>query len=378
MAGESKKRYDYECYSYDAFHKLKLLISFLIYCEKEGYSWSIEKEARMVRRICFALATFLAFQEVYALGYVNSASVDRYTGWGCDFSVPNQQVPIFLWRDDGKFLGSTVADLLREETVGAACGGSHSAHGFSLALPVDSRLMDNKWHKVRVYASQRGGLTELNNSPVKVFFKKEGKDVPAPRLSGDVVGRDLQIPGISWAGHIGLYDGSKVIEVLSEGVSVIQTNSWENFKSRSPTWNTIYTKFADNHMVRSCWTGSCYSDNSTEDVSLAARYAVIARAYQVLLIGVDYTITTMAKMATPESRSLSYPYTVRPAQRGVYRCDTFVIDTFYATTELRNRKQFPQRQVSSIPASWASKIANLDATLSLVLPLTVFKKIRDF
>jgi len=29
--------------------------------------------------------------------------------------------------------------------------------------------------------------------------------VPRPKLSGDIVGRELGIPGVGWAGHIGLY-----------------------------------------------------------------------------------------------------------------------------------------------------------------------------
>ncbi len=44
-----------------------------------------------------------------------------------------------------------------------------------------------------------------------------------PDQSGDVVGRDLKVPGLGWLGHVGLYDRQtdKVLEILSEANPIV-------------------------------------------------------------------------------------------------------------------------------------------------------------
>jgi len=63
----------------------------------------------------------------------------------------------------------------------------------------------------------------------------------------EIMGRDLNIPGLGWAGHVGIsnadgftaedmmQDAYLVTEVLNEPV-IGQINSISNFKSRSKYW----------------------------------------------------------------------------------------------------------------------------------------------
>jgi hypothetical protein len=65
-------------------------------------------------------------------------------------------------------------------------------------------------------------------------------------VSGDVMARDLNIPGLGWAGHVGMATGDNigqvspyVIEALNEDpMPVIQLNTQKYFKLRSPYWGS--------------------------------------------------------------------------------------------------------------------------------------------
>jgi hypothetical protein len=60
-----------------------------------------------------------------------------------------------------------------------------------------------------------------------------------PKKTGDVLGRDLNIKGLGWIGHVGMWSGGAVIEVLNEE-KVIQINKLSNFKERSNYWGARY------------------------------------------------------------------------------------------------------------------------------------------
>jgi hypothetical protein len=66
-------------------------------------------------------------------------------------------------------------------------------------------------------------------------------------MPGDVVGRDLEILGLGWAGHVGVMtaqnawdDGEFVLEVLKDPPPVIQLNFLVDFKTMSPYWGSRY------------------------------------------------------------------------------------------------------------------------------------------
>lgn len=67
-----------------------------------------------------------------------------------------------------------------------------------------------------------------------------------PPFSGDIVGRDLNYPGLGWLGHVGLVTGDNVgsysnvvIETLNSS-PVIQLNSLEIFQLKSKYWGSRY------------------------------------------------------------------------------------------------------------------------------------------
>jgi hypothetical protein len=63
-----------------------------------------------------------------------------------------------------------------------------------------------------------------------------------PSASGDIVGRELNYCcGLGSLGHVGMWTGTKVLEVMNEK-TVIQTNSLSNFKGRTSYWGARYGK----------------------------------------------------------------------------------------------------------------------------------------
>ncbi|HBI21117.1 MAG TPA: hypothetical protein DDY37_00765, partial [Legionella sp.] len=67
-----------------------------------------------------------------------------------------------------------------------------------------------------------------------------------PIYPGEVMARDLLIPGLGWAGHVAVTSANKiwqtddhVLEILDEPV-VGQLNTFGNFKSRSRYWGSRY------------------------------------------------------------------------------------------------------------------------------------------
>ena len=71
-------------------------------------------------------------------------------------------------------------------------------------------------------------------------------DAALPIYPAEIIGRDLSYPGLGLLGHVGVTmapfiyeDAYQVIEVLNEH-PVIQLNTIDNFKSRSPYWGSRY------------------------------------------------------------------------------------------------------------------------------------------
>lgn len=126
----------------------------------------------------------------------------------------------------------------------------------------------------------------------------------SPRNVGDLVARNLLIPGLGWAGHVGMWDGNKVLEVLNKS-TVIQKNTLSKFKSESGYWHARYGK-------------GTYRQRSG-----AAYYGWRQRYYSP-----KYTTTaniTEGGYVTrwKWSRSRGW-YRARVRQNGKFRCDTFV------------------------------------------------------
>ncbi len=100
-------------------------------------------------------------------------------GWACDKDNYSQALNIEFYADNpkgsgGVYLGNTNANLVREQAVGAQCGGNRS-HGFNFATP--ATLSDGKPHKIYAYATNIGeGKTRiLNNSPKTITCGNVGQ-----------------------------------------------------------------------------------------------------------------------------------------------------------------------------------------------------------
>ncbi|STX45159.1 Uncharacterised protein [Legionella gratiana] len=129
-----------------------------------------------------------------------------------------------------------------------------------------------------------------------------------PLASGDVLGRDLLIPGAGWIGHVGLGTGDDVgyptqiiIEVLNEN-RVIQFNSFTNFTSRSKYWGSR----------------SGVGDYST------GTYKALAEGYHQSWWCPTYSSSTAYIIGQGNLQNR------RPTKCGMWRCDTFIAWDFYS------------------------------------------------
>ncbi len=93
------------------------------------------------------------------------------SGWTCDGDDFNTPIDVHFYTDGGgtsdKFLGSTKANIQREQAVGDQCGGQRS-RGYAFTLP-DS-IHDGKAHRVYAYGINIGGGTniQLQGSPKSI------------------------------------------------------------------------------------------------------------------------------------------------------------------------------------------------------------------
>lgn len=130
---------------------------------------------------------------------------------------------------------------------------------------------------------------------------------------GDVHGRDLKLPGVSWAGHIGIEDESGYIyemlkdsKITSEfGVeSELGRNTAQSFKRASPYWGARY-----------------FSGLHTPKEIVRLKEYILPNANIAYRIGVDYTVS----MGTREPKGQIFENGEKKViTKGLYRCDTFV------------------------------------------------------
>ncbi|HSV53283.1 MAG TPA: discoidin domain-containing protein [Burkholderiaceae bacterium] len=246
---------------------------------------------------------------------------------------------------------------------------------------------DNQWLTLEVPPSipiryvivqTTGGPSWVAWREIKVF---EGLQ---PHQRGDVVGRDLAFTGLGSIGHLGLWDGQQVFEVLNEP-TVVQANTYDNFAARSKTWDPIYTKIPS-FSVRTCFIKFCFwRTNSSDRVLLESRRAIAARAEQIRAIGATYTlIPAKVQYALPEMSDPADRTAFKPAVQGVYRSDAYILDIF-GFTNVPNGPywmwymgtNFPvERVVTGDPPSWATNIKNLHQ--GVILPLAIYQKIKAF
>jgi hypothetical protein len=120
--------------------------------------------------------------------------------------------------------------------------------------------------------------------------------------------------------------------------------SWEAFFDKNPTYWGAATPTIPSHSIYYCFKTACGGYYTPVSNPIKAQLAVVARARQVVAIGAEYTPYSSYTPAQPS-------YTTQPLKRGIYRCDTFVIDTYWYTAGFNAGKY--------VPADWYSRMDTL-------------------
>lgn len=211
------------------------------------------------------------------------------------------------------------------------------------------------------------------------------ENIERPQQSGDIVGRDLNMPGLGAFGHLGFWDGSQVIEVLNEGGNAVKKNSFDNFASRTNTWPSIHPNIPP-FTIKSCYLSTCsWQINANDRGILSTRIAMAARAYQIYLTGADYTLSSYPTYAIPNLFDTKDRITT-PSVRGKYRCDTFVMELFGFTDDAGRNSLFYwgfsgnwplERVITGAPNTWKTNI-NLLFTATGIYPASIYNRIKTF
>lgn len=154
-----------------------------------------------------------------------------------------------------------------------------------------------------------------------------------PAQLADVVGRDLHIFGLGFLGHLGVWTGGSVIEVLDEP-TVVQERDLVSFIGGNDFWGSVY--YPGIESLPGQWK-SCVD---TPDVSApycpqrldepGAAFAVVRRAQHAKIIGAFYTLSTSYRPFAYGSWGPGGPIGPQP---GIYRSDAFVRDMFVSTAD---------------------------------------------
>lgn len=151
-----------------------------------------------------------------------------------------------------------------------------------------------------------------------------------PIAVGDVVGRELDYPGLGWLGHVGMYTGSGVLEVLQAN-PVIQINSVASFKQASTYLGAKYGK-GFNHS------------------------AMIAEGIRQQSYGANYTLSASGTPGYVQRTCIQYGPNGQCAQYrstnipGQWRCDSFVNYIYqYVTGQNLVSIMLPKNVLSAYP-----------------------------
>jgi len=116
------------------------------------------------------------------IGSFDNATCSLFQGWTCDENHYDQALRVDFYYDgppgSGKFLGSTTANIQREQAVANKCGGGAN-HGFSSTTP--AIIKDGYPHSIYAYAInvQVGNNPLLHGSPKTITCSTS----PLPSIS---------------------------------------------------------------------------------------------------------------------------------------------------------------------------------------------------
>lgn len=346
-----------------------------------------------------ACALLITCQLTHAKGWVDVASHNRFAGWACRLGSA-QVVDVHIYAN-GRIIGAGKAGNLREEAVKHACGSSSSFHGFDVQVANSPDMLDGTVKDIIIYAIYNDGSHEkIDNTPIKVQFPHGSHSSPPPANFGDIVGRDLGVTGLGYVGHIGVWDGEMVVEAIGfqDTKNTIKRTPWSAYNNNPTKWKTI-SPVTINVRHKYCHAKECLLtelDNgdlvSMTGSTHGVREMVAKSAYVKFLIGAEYTATTTS---SPAKQSIKY-YTKRhcfpfasscqPRQiktkpvRGIYRCDTFVLDAWGGTSSrhsnaLAGMTTSPFENKNNID-KWYKQIDSLTSWHRLQTPKNVYDNMQ--
>jgi len=224
-----------------------------------------------------------------------------------------------------------------------------------------------------------GSFSIYSPAPANSFLWGSGEDAmaSAPTKIADVLGRDLDVPVVGFAGHIGLWDGTQVVEVINAAQPIRRT-SLSAFKTASDAYWGKATFSLPAIYSLGCALGSCYDDGVMLTHWVEYRPGVILRTQQIEIIGLQYTLLPYPTQAIPTLYRDGVM--VKPAQQGVYRCDTFVIDALrmwpYGTFSASPTEQ----GVGSLALGWWTSFVQyqLGQPAATSTPSSVFDQLLNF
>lgn len=245
------------------------------------------------------------------------------------------------------------------------------AFGYYAAMQTDGNFVEYGTTGAAVWytntAGNAGSFLAIQDDGNLVVYSPSGRPlwnigadqapVDGPTNTADVVARDLAYPVGGSLGHVGIWTGGQVIEVTNQSGNAVRYTSWDSFRAASPVWSTAHPNIP-NHQIYYCFNAS-YCDYAPT-AGIAARTAVIQRANQIRLIGSDYTSTAQWRGAYAAEPGF-------PAQRGIYRCDTFVAHSFWYSAGYN--------WGNYVPPAWATRMNDL--LYGILTPKTVWNKLKN-
>jgi len=202
-------------------------------------------------------------------------------------------------------------------------------------------------------SARHGGGMAINRPPAPR---------PDPTKIGDVVGRELDTKVGALLGHVGMWDGKNVVEVLNVPKNAVNYNTLANFKSRTVYWGSVSPNIP-NYVVYNCFKVNCPNTilapkGVVETVS--SRLALYRYARQQYEIGSNYTIKPNYERAYPADPAYK-------ARRGTYRCDTFILAVYSSTIPFGNSYQTGR----PVNKTWEKRVLDVWTTFPSNLFLTL-------
>jgi len=135
-------------------------------------------------------------------------------------------------------------------------------------------------------------------------------------------------------GHLGIWTGANVAQVMPGRTNAVEIVSLSNFKSQvapEKYWGTARPNIP-NYTITQCFAARCTNFAAQpwgQAESVTTRTAIFKWIYQAHAIGASYSYQPGYEYADPGDY-------YRPAKRGLYRCDSFVVSILYSTIDRAN------------------------------------------